>query len=173
MIEALHKAYRFIKRLEEKNRYRRLKMYAQKQIRRYGCPYKLHIGCGHVKFEGWVNIDLNGTADEVDIVWDATKKFPLEDESCAFIYSEHFLEHLTIEQASLFLCECRRLLELGGVLRIAMPSLETIVKKYSSLDWRDQDWLSWPEHRFIQTRAEMLNIAFRWWGHQWFMIAKK
>ena len=32
---------------------------------------------------------------------------------------------------------------------------------------RDQDWLTWPSSQFIRTRAEMLNIAFRWWGHQW------
>ena len=27
--------------------------------------------------------------------------------------------------------------------------------------------MTWPEYQFIQTRAEMLNIAFHWWGHQW------
>src|SRR5437868_6771625 len=66
-----------------------------------------------------------------------------------------------------FLQECRRAVQPGGVLRIAMPSLENLVQKACCGDWRDQDWLRWPGHEFIQTRAEMLNIAFRWWGHQW------
>ena len=48
-----------------------------------------------------------------------------------------------------------------------MPSLEYTINKYCSDKWNDQDWLEWKEHRFIQTRAEMINIAFRWWGHQW------
>jgi predicted SAM-dependent methyltransferase len=66
-----------------------------------------------------------------------------------------------------FLLECRRVLVPEGVLRIAMPSLDDLIDKSHRGNWRDQDWLTWPEHQFIETRAEMLNISFRSWGHQW------
>jgi predicted SAM-dependent methyltransferase len=59
------------------------------------------------------------------------------------------------------------LLENGGVLRIAMPSLEHIIANDNSGDWRNQYWLTFPEYQFIKTRAEMMNIASRWWVHQW------
>jgi predicted SAM-dependent methyltransferase len=141
---------------------------AIKSIKQFQSPYKLNVGSGSVKFKGWVNIDIEKVTNVTDIVWDATRKFSfLDDASCSLIYNEHFLEHLDIEDGISFLSECYRLLAPGGILRIAMPSLEYVTQKYMSEDWQDQDWLKWPGHEFIQTRAEMLNIALRWWGHKW------
>jgi predicted SAM-dependent methyltransferase len=54
-----------------------------------------------------------------------------------------------------------------GVLRVAMPSLDELLEKSCQGAWRDQEWLKRPEYQFIKSRAEMLNIAFRWWGHKW------
>jgi predicted SAM-dependent methyltransferase len=56
-------------------------------------------------------------------------------------------------------------LQPGGVIRIAMPDLDDLIDSYQK-DWRRSDWVNWPAHRFIKTRAEMINISFRWWGHQ-------
>jgi predicted SAM-dependent methyltransferase len=136
-------------------------------LRQFVRPYKLHLGCGKVKFDGWINIDLNQKLDTVDIVWDVSDGLPFEDGSCKMIYHEHMLEHLSIEKGMFLLQECHRVLQVGGVLRVAMPSLDVLLEKANSENWRDQDWLTWPEYQFIQTRAEMLNISFRWWGHQW------
>jgi predicted O-linked N-acetylglucosamine transferase (SPINDLY family)/predicted SAM-dependent methyltransferase/glycosyltransferase involved in cell wall biosynthesis/predicted O-methyltransferase YrrM len=130
-------------------------------------PYKLHIGCGDNIFEDWINIDIEATHPSVDLIHDIRHQLPFDDGSCKFIYNEHVLEHLTVEEGLFFLKECHRVLQAGGVLRIAMPDLERCVEKYSSENWKDQDWLSWPEYQFIQTRAEMINIAFRWWDHKW------
>ncbi len=47
-----------------------------------------------------------------------------------------------------------------------MPDLDDIVNGYTN-DWRRFDWLRWPRHEFIKTRAEMLNIVFDWWGHRY------
>jgi predicted SAM-dependent methyltransferase len=146
--------------------YRRI--VAKRKLLQFSHPYRLNIGCGKIRFDGWVNIDIVGNSDVVDIYWNAVDKFDfLDAESCYFIYCEHFLEHLTVEQGIQFLSECYRMLQPGGILRIAMPSLEYIVEKYCSENWQKQDWLTWPEYQFIKTRAEMINIAFRWWGHQW------
>ncbi len=129
--------------------------------------HKLHIGCGQNIFEGWINIDIEANHPQVDLLCDVRTKLPFGDDSCSLIYNEHVLEHLTVEEGLFFLKECRRVLQPGGILRIAMPDLERCVEKYKSENWRDQDWLTWPEYQFIQTRAEMMNISFRWWDHKW------
>ena len=137
------------------------------KLRAFRVPYKLHLGCGTKKLSGWVNVDQYRTPDIVDMQWDITKPFPLPAESCELIYHEHVLEHLTVEQARLFLVECRRLLKKGGVMRVAMPSLQAVVRSYCSDSWKDQGWLKCSEFEHIETAAEMLNIAMRSWGHQW------
>ncbi|MDB9375011.1 class I SAM-dependent methyltransferase [Nodularia sphaerocarpa] len=141
---------------------------ARKSLKKFSPPYKLNIGCGNVTFPGWINIDISKVSSVIDIVWDASLGLPfLENDSCHLIYNEHLLEHLEISSASKFLSESFRVLKTGGVLRIAMPCLENIVQKYSSEQWRDQAWLKLPEYQHIKTKAEMINIAFRWWGHRW------
>jgi predicted SAM-dependent methyltransferase len=102
---------------------------------------KLHVGCGKVKFPGWVNIDIEPGA--ADLIIDVTY------EECEKVLQEFW-----------------RVLKKGGVLRIATPDLDYIIDRYIN-NWRDQEWLTWPEYSFIKTRGEMLNISFRWWGHKY------
>jgi predicted SAM-dependent methyltransferase len=139
---------------------------AKRALKKYDLPFRLHLGCGKVHFDGWLNIDLDD-GDAVDIKLDMTWPLPFEDDSCEYIFTEHMLEHLSVEQGLLFLKECRRVLKKGGVLRVAMPSLDRLVQSSHDGSWRDADWLSWPEYRHVRTRAEMLNMAFREWGHRW------
>jgi predicted SAM-dependent methyltransferase len=130
-------------------------------------PFKLHIGCGRIRFDGWINLDSDPAVSTPDVLWDLTRGFPVPDGSCGLIYSEHLLEHLKAEEGVALLKQCRRALAPGGTVRFAMPSLDHLLEKVCSGNWRDQDWLTWPEYQFVQTRAEMLNMAFHWWGHQW------
>ena len=62
--------------------------------------------------------------------------------------------------------EFYRCLKKGGALRTAIPDLDYVIQKYNT-DWKNQDWLSWPEYEFIKTKGRMINIAFRWWGHKY------
>lgn len=140
---------------------------ARRQLRRFSAPYCLNVGCGKVRFDGWVNLDENSALDTVDLVWDLRRGLPVPDGSCRFVYCEHLLEHLTAEQGLSFLRECRRALNRDGVLRVAMPSLDVILERAVSDNWRDQDWLTWSKHGKVKTRAEMINVAFRNWGHQY------
>jgi predicted SAM-dependent methyltransferase len=75
------------------------------------------------------------------------------------------LEHVSYKTGVFFLKESFRTLTPGAVLRIAMPDLDDLIDGYQN-DWRRFDWVNWPEFDFIQTKAEMINIAFRWWGHR-------
>lgn len=138
---------------------------ANQTLKKYQQPYRLHLGCGKVYLDGWVNVDLD--SDMADIKLDITEALPFDDNSCELIFTEHMLEHLSVEQGVAFLKECLRVLKNGGVLRVAMPSLDRLIQRSYDGTWREADWLSWPEFRHVSTRAQMLNMAFRDWGHQW------
>ena len=126
-------------------------------------PLKLNIGCGQVKLNGWVNIDIDPNAD---LIVDVRKKLPFKNENVDFIYNEHLFEHLTFEEGKKFLHECHRCLKTSGVLRIATPDLDYVIAKYSG-DWKNQDWLTWAGFEFISSKGMMINISFRNWGHQY------
>ncbi|NQS88896.1 methyltransferase domain-containing protein [Patescibacteria group bacterium] len=126
-------------------------------------PLKLNIGCGKVKYPGWVNIDIEPDAD---LVIDIRKGLPFRDDSVDYIYCEHLLEHFSYEEGERILREFRRCLQGKGIARIGMPDLDYVVQKYNT-DWENQDWLHWPEHEFIKTRGQMINVSFRRWGHKY------
>jgi predicted SAM-dependent methyltransferase len=124
---------------------------------------KLQLGSGGKRLTGWVNSDIDPRAEMIAIVgW----PLPFARASLQRIYMEHVLEHVPYETAVRFLVEARRVLEPGGVIRIAVPDLEELCRGYQQDDWRQRfDWVKWPQFAFIQTRAQMLNMSFRWWGH--------
>lgn len=132
---------------------------------------KLHIGCGTIYKEGWINIDNNSDNNikKLDFMWDLRKPLPLPENSVDFIYNEHFLEHLTFEDGGGLIINLMKILKPNGVLRIAMPDLGMSVKNYMNKNYlnENKDGLKKYGLDFIQTNAEALNIDFRWWGHQW------
>jgi predicted SAM-dependent methyltransferase len=73
---------------------------------------KLNLGCEKVKLPGWMNINIEPSAD---LIIDVRKVLPLDDCSVNFIYSEHFLEHLKYEEGRKILEEFQRCLKVGGV----------------------------------------------------------
>lgn len=124
---------------------------------------KLHLGSGTVRLEGWINIDLETKAD---LNLDLRRGLPFADGAARLVYNEHVIEHITVEEGRRCLADWFRVLEPGGVLRVATPDLAYVVERYQH-DWKDQAWLQLPEYAFIRSRAEMMNVAFRWWGHQY------
>lgn len=127
-------------------------------------PRRLQIGSGCNRLDGWINSDITPSADVIVFM---ERRLPFSDETLDRIYLEHVLEHATYETGVRFLCDARRVLRPGGVIRIAVPDLEDLVRGYLADDWRRFDWVNWPEHAFIRSRAQMINIGFRWWGHQY------
>ena len=125
---------------------------------------KLHLGSGTIRLDGWVNIDLE--TPQADVHYDIRRGLPLKDGAARLIYHEHVMEHITVDEGAACLRDWHRLLEPGGVLRIATPDLAYVIERYNG-DWKNQAWLRLPEYAFIKTRAEMVNTAMRWWGHQY------
>jgi predicted SAM-dependent methyltransferase len=128
-------------------------------------PLKLNLGCGDVFFSGWVNVDLEDHR-KANLLWNLTDRFPLPDGCCSLIYSEHVMEHFSVDDGLKIFRECWRLLAPGEVLRVAMPSLEHCVEFYVKDSWRP-DFNRLEDLHGVKTRCEALNVAMRWWGHLW------
>lgn len=113
---------------------------------------KLHLGCGTVIPEGWVNVDyalgarvrqvpvlgaIVGRLGIFDTSWnpeivlhDLRKPLPWPDASTEAIYTSHTLEHLDKAQGERFIRECHRVLQPDGILRIVVPNLRWYAEAY-------------------------------------------
>jgi predicted SAM-dependent methyltransferase len=97
----------------------------RKYVRNTSVP-KLQIGCGYNFLNGWLNADIISG----DIYLNATKIMPFKDKTFDFIFCEHFIEHISIDNSLKFLKECYRILKKGGIIRITTPDLEKLIKLY-------------------------------------------
>lgn len=129
----------------------------------------LNIGCGTDYKKGWINIDNNSdnNIDTIDLNWDLRNPLPFDDGTVDYIFNEHFLEHLTVEEGQKSLRDFKRVLKPGGVMRIAMPDLDEAVKNYSDKKWKSKPIIKNFGMEFVETNAELLNMVFSWWGHKW------
>jgi predicted SAM-dependent methyltransferase len=115
---------------------------------------RLHIGSGNVRLPGWTNVDAQRLPG-VDVVADVTRGLGFADAEAVF--SEHFLEHLALDDALRFLLEAHRALMAGGWVRLTTPNL---------------DWVWLTHYRLEGEAAEKreaalaINRAFRGWRHQ-------
>lgn len=132
---------------------------------------KLHVGCGTLYKDTWINIDNNtdNNIEKLDINHDLSKGLPFDDLAVDFIYNEHFIEHLSREDGLLFLKECFRVLKNGGVLRIACPDLDDIIKNYLNDTWRELDWVTRYNYQGIESGCQMINMCLNEspWGHKY------
>jgi predicted SAM-dependent methyltransferase len=97
---------------------------------------KLHLGCGSHLLPGWVNIGLTKPAKAAKgLIWrkhNLLEPLPYANKSVDYIFTEHVLEHFTFKQATKLLKDWHRVLKPGGVLRIAVPGLESAIENYQS-----------------------------------------
>jgi len=89
----------------------------------------LNLGCGKRYHKEWTNIDFVKTGDGV-IAHNLLKGIPFEDEQFEVVYHSHVLEHFSKEDAIKFIKQCHRVLQPNGIIRIAVPDLEQIVRQY-------------------------------------------
>jgi predicted SAM-dependent methyltransferase len=106
------------------------------------CCALLNLGCGQRFHPDWINLDLQPAHPSIRR-WDVTQPLPFEDTSFDGVYHSHLLEHLPREDALPCLRECRRVLKLGGIIRMAVPNLEAIARLY--LHALEEAWHRVPE----------------------------
>lgn len=126
---------------------------------------KLHVGCGRNLFQGWVNLDYGKCPVENGppyIQHDLRQSIPLPNNSCALIYSEHLIEHLTLDEGKTLLREFMRLLKPGGTVRISTPDLRTLFDAYL-----DKNVNRYANVGFLpKTPCQMVNEGMRSWEHK-------
>src|SRR3954454_14684691 len=98
----------------------------------------LHCGSGRQLRPGWLNTDQLHFRDpeenavergriariEDDLYYlehDSREPYPFESECFDWAYSEHFIEHVTLDDAIRWLSDIRRILKPGGHLRVTTP----------------------------------------------------
>ena len=160
---------------------------------------RVNIGCGRTPTEGWLNFDNSpaiklakspfkyklakaiGLLNEgqiENIKWnmenniqfaDATKSIPLQTSSVDCIYTSHMVEHLSQKGVRSFLKEVKRVLKVGGVVRIAVPDLRIAVDDY--LEKNDADafmrgiLVQAPEINTLKQKINLFVSGYR--HHQW------
>ena len=90
---------------------------------------KLHLGCGWRNFgEEWIHID-GGDYEHLysaDIV-----NLPFPDSSVDIIYASHVFQYFDRQEGSFLLEKWYTKLKPGGLLRLAVPDFEAMVKLYA------------------------------------------
>lgn len=100
-------------------------------------PTKLHLGCGTIKLEGFVNIDIKKTA-AADRIMDV-RKLDYPDNSVEIIYASHILEHFPPDKIEDILREWYRVLQKGGKAVIVVPNFDKFVSRYIFFRWIDRN----------------------------------
>jgi hypothetical protein len=160
---------------------------------------RLNIGCGQTPVAGWRNFDNSPSvalarrpvalmlAEKLGLInaqqsefvrfakshsiefGDITKGLPLPDRSVEVLYSSHVFEHLDRRGADLFLIEAKRLIRVGGVIRLVVPDLMKLAKSYvadGDANSFVQSSLLWTEDaRGVGARIQRAISGGR--GHKW------
>ena len=121
---------------------------------------KVNLGCGPIGKDDWINLDWGILAfmhrnplvenfllacklfpKGYNIKWpknlflhNCRSKLPFKEGSIDFIYSSHFIEHLKRFETERILEDCHRVLKKNGVLRLIIPDLELLTRKYVEKD---------------------------------------
>ena len=101
-------------------------------------PIKLHLGCGHIRIPGFLNVDILDSS-AVDLQDDISKLNKVPDNSVDLIYACHVLEHFSHVEALAVLKRWHEVLKPGGELRISVPDTDSNAGKLPL----DRPYLRW------------------------------
>jgi predicted SAM-dependent methyltransferase len=91
---------------------------------------KINMGCGWRDFGSeWIHID-SGDYSHLDYL-SITDLKQYKDSSVDLIYASHVVEYFDRQQIPALLKEWKRVLKIGGILRIAVPNFYEISRLYS------------------------------------------
>ena len=112
--------------------------------------WRLHLGAGGLRLEGWLGIDAD---PEAELPLNLAGGLPFADASVRYIYAAHVLEHLYYPgEVQRLLAECRRVLQPEGRLRLVVPDIGQCLEAYAAGDSpffaaRRAHWPHWPAGR--------------------------
>lgn len=138
----------------------------------------VHYGCGQTAPPEWENFDVSPTLviqntpvvgfllkksmgqvfDKNVKYGDITKGLPgIKDNSADGVYCSHVLEHMSLEHFRIALRNTYNMLKPGGIFRIIMPDLETLVRDYIT----DKDEKHDPEASVRLIKRMMMGVEVR------------
>ena len=91
---------------------------------------KIHLGCGKRYLEGYIHVDIH-PHDHIDYISSIDKLDMFQDESANLIYASHCIEYFDRDEVIEVLREWKRVLAPNGILRLAVPNFESLIKVYS------------------------------------------
>lgn len=125
---------------------------------------KVQLGAGpHAvpeQFKDWDNYDINPGKGGMkrNLI---TSGLPYDNNTVDIIFSEHFLEHITRDEALKLLTECNRVLKPRGFIRTTVPSIEALIDAYVK-----KDLTRWGDCAWAKTPAQMLWNGLTAWNHR-------
>lgn len=96
-----------------------------------GGALNLHLGCGEVNHERFINIDAYAYP-HVHYAQDIANLGNFTDESVDLIYASHCLEHFEYLKTESILAEWHRVLKYGGILRLSVPDFDKLLEIYNN-----------------------------------------
>ena len=158
---------------------------------------KVNLGSGINAVDGWINIDntwnihlsrhktLKKILHSLHIIsnetykttWPASiikhdirKSLPFEPSSIDCVYSSHFIEHVTKEEACTILKNIHKILKPSGLLRITVPDMYHLAHKYTSHEINVDTFLN--ETMLVKAKPATIFESVFSHSHKW-MYDKK
>jgi len=112
---------------------------------------RLHIGCGNNFLPGYINIDNDPVLKKIESEREYDFRYVDVDnidrvflsESVDEIYAEYFMEHLSHEQIPPTLYKFASVLKLGGILKIVVPDIMSIVNYFLGTNSDEGHYRDW------------------------------
>lgn len=95
----------------------------------YGESIYLHLGCGNVDHPAFVNIDAV-PAPHIHYVMPIDNLSKFTNETVDLIYACHCLEHFSHKELPRIVMEWKRVLKIGGILRVSVPDFDRLLDIY-------------------------------------------
>jgi len=92
----------------------------------------LHIGCGKINSPEFINIDAQPYAHVHVVTDDISRLDDFANETADLIYMCHVLEHMRAPHVEDVLREMKRILKIGGVLRLSVPDFDRLIDVYKA-----------------------------------------
>lgn len=130
MRRALTLPRRIAKRINREAGFLKRRIAAPPPVRSPDGQLRIHIGCGEINSQEFVNVDALPYPHVHYVRNDMMNLDMFEDGSADLIYMCHVLEHVARRDLHEVLTELHRVLRPRGVLRISVPDFDLIVEMY-------------------------------------------
>jgi len=127
----------------------------------------LNIGAGHKIIKDAINVDVTEYEGIDQVVDLSVYPWPWADESIDGIHASHVIEHLA--DPVQFINECRRILKVGGFLRLCLPHSSSVTNigcfgHYRTFSYNTMHgYLGMDFYMFGKAPFKTVERKLRWW----------